>query len=230
VLTEEIAGRLDPQAGELVAVELDDRLVPLLRERFAGQPNVQIVHGDVLELSPEQLVDGRPYKVVANLPYYITSAVLRHFLEAEHKPESLTVMVQREVAERMSASPPEMSLLAVAVQFYGKPKVAFRVPPGAFHPVPKVESAVVNIPLYSASQRLVPPEEEARFFRMARAGFSQKRKQIANTLATGLQLPKQDVIERLRKADIEPARRAETLSLEEWARVEREFATVNDRR
>lgn len=223
VLTEEIASRLDPRQGILIAVELDDNLVPILRDRFSKSPNVRVVHGDILDMPPEQLTGDRPYKVVANLPYYITSAVLRHFLDAAHKPVSLTVMVQREVAERMTASPPDMSLLAVAVQFYGKPKIAFRVPPGAFHPVPKVESAVVNIPLYPPDERPVPPSEESRFFRIARAGFSQKRKQLANTLSTDLGVPKQNVVAYLQAAGVDPTRRAETLSLQEWATIEHTF-------
>ena len=221
VLTEELAKRLDPErGGKLTAVELDAGLLPLLRERFAGMSHVSFVQGDVLELEPGELSDGREYKVVANLPYYITSAVLRHFLEAENKPQSLTVMVQREVAERMSAKPPEMSLLAVAVQFYGRPKVAFRVPRGAFHPVPKVESAVVRIDVYAPGEGPVTPTSEASFFRVVRAGFGEKRKQLGNTLASGLGLPKERVLARLHEVGVDPTRRAETLGLEEWGKVE----------
>jgi 16S rRNA (adenine1518-N6/adenine1519-N6)-dimethyltransferase len=220
VLTDELARRLDPRQGRLVAVELDDKLLPLLRERFSGRPQVEFVHGDVLEIPPPDLAGGRPYKLVANLPYYITSAVLRHFLEFEARPERLVVMVQREVAERMAAAPPEMSLLAVAVQFYGRPRVMFRVPPGAFHPPPKVDSAVVRIDVYPENERPVAVRSEESFFRVARAGFGQKRKQIANTLASGLDLPKHLVIDRLKQARVEPTRRAETLTLAEWAAIE----------
>lgn len=224
VLTAELAGRLDPERGRLVAVELDESLLPLLEERFASMPFVRFVHGDVLDLPPEQLTDGQPYKLVANLPYYITSAILRHFLDARHKPTSLTVMVQREVAERMTARPPDMSLLAVAVQFYGKPKVVFRVPPGAFQPPPKVDSAVVHIEVYGPGERPVEPSSEAAFFRVVQAGFGQRRKQLANTLAAGLGLPKHTVTGALVAAGIEPSRRAETLTLQEWAALERQLA------
>jgi 16S rRNA (adenine1518-N6/adenine1519-N6)-dimethyltransferase len=221
VLTEELAQRIDPAlGGKVVAVELDQNLLPVLEAKFAGRPQVSFVHADVLDVSPVELSGGRPYKVVANLPYYITSAILRHFLEAKEKPLSLTVMVQREVAERMSASPPDMSLLAVAVQFYGRPKVIFRVPPGAFNPPPKVESAVVHIEVYAPGEGPAQPRSEAGFFRVAQAGFGQKRKQLGNTLASGLGLPKERVVSRLREAGIDPTRRAETLSLEEWARIE----------
>ena len=224
VLTAELAGRLDPERGQLVAVELDDSLIPLLEERFASMPFVSFVHADVLDLPPEQLTDGRPYKLVANLPYYITSAILRHFLDARHKPTSLTVMVQREVAERMAARPPEMSLLAVAVQFYGKPKVVFRVPPGAFKPPPKVESAVVHIEVYGPGERPVQPTSEESFFRVVQAGFGQRRKPQAHTLAAGLDLPKQTVTDALLAAGVEPTRRAETLDLPEWAALEKQLA------
>src|SRR5687768_2859316 len=150
VLTEEVARRLDSNMGQLVAAELDNNLIPILQARFAGAvfPHVTVIHADVLEVLPGDLSGGRPYKLVANLPYYITSAILRHFLEAAHKPKSLTVMVQREVAERMVAKPPNMSLLALSVQYYGRPSIAFRVPPGAFRPPPRVDSAVVHIEVY----------------------------------------------------------------------------------
>ncbi|HEX8228392.1 MAG TPA: 16S rRNA (adenine(1518)-N(6)/adenine(1519)-N(6))-dimethyltransferase RsmA [Chloroflexia bacterium] len=221
VLTEELARRLDPERGRLVAVELDDDLLPVLRERFAAMPHVSFVHADVLDVPPQELSQGRPYKLVANLPYYITSAILRHFLETEHKPRSLTVMVQKEVADRMVAKPPEMSLLAVSVQFYGRPKIMFKVPPGAFNPPPKVDSAVVRIDVYGEGESPVDVSSEAAFFRLAQAGFGQRRKQLANTLTSGLGLPKSEVIESLQKAGIEPTRRAETLTLGEWARLER---------
>ncbi len=221
VLTDELAGRLDPAlGGRLVAVELDSNLLPILETRFADRPHVSFVRADVLDVPPGDLAGMRPYKVVANLPYYITSAILRHFLEASQKPLSLTVMVQREVAERMSARPPDMSLLAVAVQFYGRPKVIFRVPPGAFSPPPRVESAVVHIQVYAPGEEPVRPRSEASFFRVAQAGFGQKRKQLGNTLASGLALPKEMVVSQLKEMDIDPSRRAETLSLQEWARIE----------
>ena len=137
------------------------------------------------------------------------------------RPESLTVMVQREVAERMVASPPQMSMLAVAVQFYGKPRLVFRVPPGAFNPPPKVDSAVVHIEVYGPEERPVQPRSERGFFRVAQAGFGQKRKQLANTLSSGLSLDKSHVTAQLEQAGIDPTRRAETLTLTDWAAIER---------
>jgi 16S rRNA (adenine1518-N6/adenine1519-N6)-dimethyltransferase len=211
--------RLAVQAGSVVAVELDDRLIDLLRSRFAGQPTVRIVHGDILELAPASLFAPAPlhYKVVANLPYYITSAVLRHVLEAVVRPSLAVVMVQKEVAERICAQPGDLSLLAVSVQFYAAPRLVRRVPAGAFYPRPKVDSAVLRLDVYSH----LPVDDVApvRFFEVVRAGFGQKRKQLANSLSAGLALSKPAVQAALLKAGIDPVRRAETLALAEWRRL-----------
>lgn len=219
--------RLAAQAGSVVAVELDDRLIELLRSRLTDRPNVQIVHGDILELHPADLVtparpdalDGAPitaqhYKVVANLPYYITSAVMRHLLEANVRPALAVLMVQKEVAERICARPGEMSLLAVSVQFYAAPRIVQRVPAGAFYPPPNVDSALLRLDVYA--QPVVHDVPVDRFFRVVRAGFSQKRKQLANSLSAGLARPKAQVTAALRAAGIDPTRRAETLALAEW--------------
>ncbi|MCU0507857.1 MAG: 16S rRNA (adenine(1518)-N(6)/adenine(1519)-N(6))-dimethyltransferase RsmA [Anaerolineae bacterium] len=215
VLTELLA----EQAGRVVAVELDDRLIPFLRERFAGQPHVSIVHADILETNPAELTEGRPYKVVANLPYYITSAVIRHLLESNPAPDVLVLTVQREVAERMVAQPPEMSLLALGTQFYATGKIVARIPAGAFYPVPKVESAVVRL-----DRRAEPVASDItadQFFAVARAGFSQPRKQLRNSLAAGMGIAPAEAEEWLGQAGVDPKRRAETLTLGEWAEVAR---------
>ena len=241
VLTEALASRV----GRLVAVELDDRLIEPLRQRFAGQPHVHIVHGDILEHAPDRLVAAAcltrtegsesdaaegfqpkeapspsyplsipfSYKVVANLPYYITSAALRHLLEAKQPPSLAVLMVQWEVAQRICAGPGEMSLLAVSVQYYAEPRIVQRVPARAFSPKPKVDSAVLQLRVRSRPAVDVAPD---RFFRVVRAGFSQKRKQLVNTLAAGLHLDKREAQRWLEEAGVEPTRRAETLSLKEW--------------
>jgi len=149
ILTAELLRRVGP-AGRVVAVELDRRLAAHVRAALGGHPALSVGEADVLARPPDTLVPGdAPYVVVANLPYSIAPAVLRHFLDHPRRPSELVVMVQREVAERIVARPPAMSLLAVAVQFYGKPKVLFRVPQGAFSPPAKVESAVVHIEVYA---------------------------------------------------------------------------------
>jgi len=214
------------RAGRVVAVELDERMLAPLNELLGEQKNVRIVHGDILEQEITALVGDGPYKLVANLPYYVTSAVLRHVLESSVRPERLVVTVQREVAERIVGRPgrgqrrrkqkagPRMSLLAVSVQFYGVPRIVARIPAGAFRPVPAVDSAVLRVDLYDP---LPWGEVDAqRFFAVARAGFAQSRKQLRNTLTRNLSLPAERVIAGLEAAGIDGQRRAETLSVQEW--------------
>jgi len=218
--------RLARDAGHVVAVELDGRLIPVLQSVLAGLENITLIQGDILALDPVTLIGtaGRQhpgastqYKVVANLPYYITSAVLRHLLEAAVRPQRMVITVQREVAQRIVAKPGQMSLLAVSVQLYGQPKLLFRIKPGSFYPSPEVESAVVQVDLH-ATPALSVDDAEA-FFRVVRAGFAQRRKQLRNALAAGLRQPPERVAARLREVDVNPRRRAQTLSLEEWIRV-----------
>jgi len=212
ILTRELAGR----AGGVVAVELDDNLAALLKERLASFSNVTIVNGDMLKIEPKELVEGRGYKVVANLPYYITSPVLRHFLEAEAKPRTMVVMVQKEVAEAIAAKAGDMSLLSVSVQFYGSPEIVAIVPPESFYPAPAVSSAILKIDVYPQPKVDV---DEKGFFDTVRAGFAAPRKQLANSLARGLGREKAEVLPFLQKAGIDPSRRAETLTVGEWAEL-----------
>ncbi len=210
---------LAEQAGRVVAVELDPRLVDILRDQLADLDNVRLVQGDILELS-DLGVPHLGYKVVANLPYYITSAVLRRLLSQPPRPCRLVLTLQREVAQRIVAEPGQMSVLAVSVQFYGRPRLVGRIPAGAFYPPPKVESAIVRIDVADSTTVALPGGvDEAAFFRLVRAGFSQKRKKLRNSLSAGLARPVAQVEQALRQADISPSRRAQTLSLEEWARL-----------
>lgn len=224
-LTHQLAAR----AGRVVAVELDQRLIPILRQEFASQPNVSFVHADILKIDPAESVHAQtvaqqpaaplssPYKIVANLPYYITSAVLRHILECPHPPTLAVLLVQHEVAHRIIAQPGEMSLLAVSVQFYARPSIRQRVPAGAFLPRPKVDSAVLRLDILSKPS--APGVEPAHFFSVVRAGFSQRRKQLRNSLSAGLSCTKRQADLWLHAADIDPSRRAETLSIPEWGRL-----------
>jgi 16S rRNA (adenine1518-N6/adenine1519-N6)-dimethyltransferase len=204
-------------AQRVVAVELDQHLIPLLSQVLAPWPNVEIIHGDILQLDPDDLLAEGGYSVVANIPYYITSAVLRHLLEAGHRPARLVLTIQQEVAERICAPAGDLSLLALSVQVYGQPQRVLRIPAGAFYPAPKVDSAVVRIDLYP--QPRIPASLLESFFRLARAGFSQKRKTLRNSLAGGMQWPTSRTAALLEAADIDPRRRAETLDLEEWRRL-----------
>ncbi len=208
---------LAEQAARVVAVEIDRRMVQVLQTELGHLPNINVVHGDILALDPKTLVEGEPYKVVANLPYAITSAVLRHLLEAALPPQRTVVTVQREVAERIVARDGRMSLLAVSIHFYGRPQILFRLKPGAFYPAPQVTSAVIRIDPHETPPVLV--DDTDRFFRVVRAGFSQPRKQLHNSLAASLHLDRQAVAAALRGAGIDPRVRAERLGLTDWARA-----------
>jgi len=215
--------RLAAVARRVVAVELDDGLVLLLRRELAHLANVTIVHGDILKLDVPALIEA-PYAVVANLPYYITSAVLRQLLQCVPPPFRLVLTVQREVAQRIVATPGQLSLLAVSVQFYGRPYIVMRIPAGAFVPPPQVDSAVLRIDMYERPPVDVPSPED--FFRVVRAGFSQRRKQLHNALSAGLSLSTKQTAALLSAAGIAPSRRAETLSLAEWAALTRALARL----
>ena len=207
--------RLAQAAGRVIAVEIDQNLIPLLRDTLAGYSNIELVHGDILKLDLSSLVGESFYKVVANLPYYISAAVIRRLLEAPARPSLLILTLQLEVAQRLVAGPGEMSLLAVSVQFYGAPVIVTRIKAGSFYPAPKVDSAVVRIDVHAQPPVAVPDVDH--FFAVARAGFGQKRKQLHNALRIGLSLPAEVVEAALAKAGIDARRRAETLALEEWA-------------
>jgi 16S rRNA (adenine1518-N6/adenine1519-N6)-dimethyltransferase len=215
------------QAARLViAVEIDQNMLAPLGEVVAPFPNVVPIHGDILQLDPAALVrqyapDTAGYAVIANIPYYISSAIIRHLLECALPPRRIALTVQREVAERMCAAPPRMNLLAVSVQVYGSPRIAARIPAGAFHPPPKVDSAVVRINVHDEPR--VTAGARDIFFQLAKAGFGQKRKTLHNALAGGLGLPKELVGGRLEASGIAPLRRAETLTIEEWGRLAERF-------
>jgi len=211
-------------ARRVVAVELDSNLVPILEEVVAPFGNVEVVQGDILELDPASLMGADGYFVVANIPYYITSAVIRRLLEASARPARIVLTIQREVAERICAGPGDLSLLALSVQVYGRPSIAAHIPAGAFYPPPRVDSSVVRVDLYP--QPFVPEAQLETFFRLIRAGFSQKRKTLRNSLAGGLSWAPARSEELLRAARIDPMRRAETLALEEWQSLVDHYARL----
>jgi 16S rRNA (adenine1518-N6/adenine1519-N6)-dimethyltransferase len=205
---------LAASAKQVIAVELDrDMLIPL-KAVLTPYPNVRVIHGDILKLRPQELVTEKDYIVAANIPYYITSAVIRHLLESEVKPRRIVLTVQREVAERICAKPGDMSLLALSVQVYGNPRIAARITAEAFFPAPKVDSAVLSVDIYPSP--LIRAELLGTFFKLIKAGFSQKRKTLRNSLSSGLHISTTVSEEMLKQANIDPMRRAETLSIEEW--------------
>lgn len=210
--------------AQVVAVEIDRDLAAELQAEFAQTPGVTVAQGDILSRPPEKWLEtgklAPPYQVVANLPYYITSAILRYLLEAETPPRSLIVMVQLEVARQIVAAPPHGNLLGVSVQFYGVPRIVDRVPAGAFFPRPKVDSAIVRIEVRPPPRGVEP----TGFFRFVRAGFGSKRKQLRNALAHGLGITAADAEALLHTAGIQTTRRAETLALDEWTELYRAWS------
>lgn len=234
ILTQELAR----QAGWVVAIELDSKLATILKQTLASFDNVTIINEDILEIEPAALLNEQKtrfpraintpfsYKVVANLPYYIASPVLRHFLEASLKPQIMVVMVQKEVAAAIVAEPGQMSLLSISVQFYGEPRIISYVPAQSFYPEPEVDSAILRVDLFP--QPAVAVADKESFFDLVRAGFTASRKQICNSLAQGLELPKAEVLSLLGRASIVPRRRAETLTLDEWAQLWQVFTRVGE--
>jgi 16S rRNA (adenine1518-N6/adenine1519-N6)-dimethyltransferase len=213
VLTRELA----QQARRVVAVELERDMLALLEKTTQQFTNVELLARNLLFVDPAEVFGDAPYKLVANLPYYITAPTFRHFLESANPPRLLVVMVQEEVAERIVASPGDLSLLAVSIQFYGRPQIIARVPANAFYPAPKVDSAILRVDLH-AEAPLTPAERDS-FFRVVQAGFSERRKQLHNSLTHGLHRKNEDIRAWLTSANIDTSRRAETLSIEEWLRV-----------
>lgn len=213
VLTVELALR----ARRVVAIEIDSSILPVLRETTRRFDNVEIIPRDLLDVQPEIVFGDAPYKLVANLPYYITALTLRHFLEAANPPSAMVVMVQWEVAQRMAAAPGDLSLLGLSVQFYGAPRILARVPASSFFPPPQVDSAIVRVDLYPRPLLTGPARD--RFFGIAHAGFAEKRKQLHNSLSRNLHLPQETISRWLAAAQIDPMRRAETLSIDDWLRL-----------
>lgn len=204
-------------AKTVVAVELDEDLIEPLKAVLSAYQNVQIIHEDILKLSPGDLISADQYLVVANIPYYITSAVIRHLLESKLKPRRVVLTIQKEVAQRICAKPGDMSRLALSVQVYGAPRIAARIPAEAFYPAPKVDSAVLVVDIFP--DPLIKGELLGSFFRLVKAGFSQKRKTLRNSLSSGLHISPAKAAELLSRANIDPQRRAETLSIAEWERL-----------
>ncbi len=226
-------------ALHVIAVELDHKFLKPLHEVLAPFDNVSIIIGDILEQNIENLlskVTSKPvndFIVVANIPYYITSAVVRHLLDTPTRPDRMILTVQREVAMRICAEPPDMSLLSISVQIFGKPKISTKIPAGAFYPVPKVDSAVIRVNIFS--DPIISPHQVKNFFRLTKAGFGQKRKNLRNSLSAGLGISKSQVETLMTRANIDYRRRAETLSINEWRELsiyleDSENSSVSDKK
>lgn len=209
-----LTSRLLARAGSVTAVEFDADLARKLPGQFPGK-NLTVVHDDILKFDLSGLPAG--YKVVANVPYYITSKIVEKLMTAENKPSLAVLLVQKEVAERIAAEPGAMSILAVATQVYAEAELDIDVPREFFTPPPKVDSQVVV--LHTRPQPLVSKEDEKDFFRVVKAGFAAKRKKLRSSIAAGLALTKPAAEHLLRQADINPEQRAEDLAIKQWLRL-----------
>jgi 16S rRNA (adenine1518-N6/adenine1519-N6)-dimethyltransferase len=218
ILTEELA----KNAGQVYAVEKDFDLIKTLQKNVSAK-NVKIVHQDGLFFDPATIGS---YKVVANIPYNITSPLIRKFIESQPRADLLVLMVQKEVAERITAKAGDRNrgLLTIIVEFYADAEIVTQVPRGDFYPVPEVDSAVIKI----TPKEKLPEIEPKQFFAIVKAGFSAKRQQIHNSMAATLRLPKDQVRDILTRSSIDPAKRAEDLTLEDWINLTKTFeSTLN---
>ena len=208
------------RVASVIAVEMDPRLAASLASRLGNPANLTTVEADARTMDIGSLVGGQAgYKVVANLPYYAANPIVRRLLEAEPKPGLMVFMVQKEVAQVMVAEPGRMGLLSVAIQYYARPSLVCDVPPEAFNPPPKITSAVVRLEV--RPEPAVAVADRDAFFALVRAGFSAPRKQLRNSLSHGLGVPGAEVGEFLEGLDLDGSRRAETLTIEEWAALYR---------
>lgn len=213
---------LAKKVKKVIAIEKDKKLYDILKNIIEKEniANIELINDDILNLPIEKLILKHHYKVVANLPYYITSAIIKKFLESEYQPNKIIIFVQKEIAQRICQKPPKMSILAVSVQFYGHPNIIKYISKNSFWPIPKVDSAIIEIDPFT--QHLKKLNKDSRksfikaFFRLVRAGFSSPRKQLAGNLAKNLKIERENVEKSLLKCGISPKQRAETLTVKDW--------------
>jgi len=219
--TGNLTEKLLETGNKVLAVEKDEEMISLLETRFTGKSNFELRQGDALEF--DETAIKPPYKIAANLPFYLTAALIRKFLESKNPPESMTVIVQKEVAQRVCAAPPDMNLLAAAVQFYADTKIISFISKGCFWPMPKVDCAILHIAPHSGAGEAGNEKSSREFFTVMKAGFLQPRKQLAGNLAKGLKISKTLAEEKLRQNGIDPKQRAETLEIKDWLGLAKDF-------
>jgi len=220
-------------AREVTAVEIDDALIPILKDTLKEWDNVTVLHGDILKTDIRKIADeknqGRPIKVVANLPYYITTPIIMGLFESHVPVDSITVMVQKEVADRMQTGPgsKDYGALSLAVQYYAEPKIVANVPPNCFMPRPKVGSAVIRLTRHQNPP--VTTLDEKLMFRLIRASFNQRRKTLSNSLKNSQELPysKEEVEAAIKECGLPLNIRGEALTLEQFARLSDTFSKLN---
>ncbi len=215
VLTDEMLKK----TGKLIVIEKDDSLAARLDLRLRGNNRITIINEDILEINLPEILEKnnfKNYKLIANIPYYITSPIIRLFLETTYQPTEIILMVQREVAERICASPGQMSILASSVQYYASSEIISFVDKNSFWPVPEVDSAIIRITPFIEK----PTQKEAiSFFRIVTAGFSAKRKTLSNNLSSSFHLDKKTVEEKIRLTGLAPTQRAQELTIENWKKL-----------
>lgn len=218
VLTEKLA----KYARKVLAIELDGALANKLNKQYKDSKKIEIISADILKINLPKIIQQnnfQKYKVIANIPYYITSPIIQLFLETEFPPSEMILMVQKEVAERICARPGQMSILSTSVQYYAKPELLFYVDKKSFFPIPKVDSAVIKISKINEQRAIINKESTKHFFRIVKAGFSAKRKTLVNNLSSSLQIDKKEITEKLKKVGINPTQRAQELSVETWKKL-----------
>ncbi|MFZ3074072.1 MAG: 16S rRNA (adenine(1518)-N(6)/adenine(1519)-N(6))-dimethyltransferase RsmA [Minisyncoccales bacterium] len=217
--TGNLTAELAKCGNKIIAIEKDSDMMAILKKRFFKTPNVEILNGNALRFNETEI--SSPYKIAANLPFYLTAPLLRKFLESANPPLSLTVIVQKEVAQRICATPPKMNLLAISTQFYATAKIIGYISKGNFWPVPKVDCAILQVipHMHIYEGRETGKEFAERFFEIAKAGFSHPRKQLANNLARQLKLNKEKITVWLAGSGIDSNRRAETLAVADWTKL-----------
>lgn len=216
---------LAKHARKVIAVETDNRLIPLLNDMLSSVDNVQVIRNDILKVNLPELIGGKKYVVVANIPYNITSAIFRYLLESPLKPGSITLTIQKEVAYRIYATPGDLSVLALSVQVFGKPRLGPDIPASDFYPKPKVDSKIVHVLLYPSP--LIPEAQLDTFFRLVKAGFSQKRKTLRNSLSAGMGWSPDKAGQMLEAIGIDPRTRAQSLDIEEWGRLTTQVSSLD---
>jgi len=215
---------LGRKAKQVIAVEIDSSLVPILNRVAGAHPNITVIQGDILEFDLLDIVGLSRYHVVANIPYYITSKIIRKLMTSVAYPQNVILTIQNEVAERICAGTGKLNLLGISVQVFGHPEIKSKIPAAAFYPQPKVDSAIVRIDRHP--NPLIPEEHLATFFMVVKAGFSQKRKTLRNSLSAGLRLDKQITEQLLQSIRIEVRERAENLTIEQWIKLSHEYGKL----
>ena len=214
-----LTNTLRTKVKKVIGIEIDSSLYSFLTNKFENNSNIEIIEGDILKINIPELLKNRQiknYKVIANIPYYITSKIIRLFLESEIPPKEMILMTQKEVAERITALPGKMSKLAISVQYYADPKILFMVDKKNFDPIPKVDSAVIKI---NNIKKILDNTDNKNFFKIVRAGFCARRKTLLNNLSNSLHLTKNEVIKILKENKLPPNIRAQELSLKKWKKI-----------